>query len=101
VVLVDTSVWVDHLRKGDTTLTELLESDAVLAHPMVIGEIACGSLCDRALVLGLLESLPSATEAQEHEVLDFIEQKHLFGKGIGFIDARLLASTALGDASVL
>ena len=101
MVLVDTSVWVDHLRKGDPALAALLESDAVLAHPMVIGEIACGSLRDRVLVLGLLDSLPAATVAQTHEVLSFIDQKHLFGKGIGFIDAHLLASTALGDASVL
>jgi predicted nucleic acid-binding protein len=101
LVLVDTSVWVDHLRKGDAALAALLENGAVLAHPMVIGEIACGSLRDRALVLGLLGSLPSATLAQTDEVLSFIEKKHLFGKGIGFIDAHLLASTALADASVL
>jgi len=101
LVLVDTSVWVDHLRKGDAALAALLESYTVLAHPMVIGEIACGSLRDRMLVLGLLDSLPSATVAQTHEVLGFIERKHLFGKGIGFIDAHLLASAALGDASTL
>jgi predicted nucleic acid-binding protein len=101
LVLVDTSVWVDHLRRGDAALAALLESDAVLVHPMVIGEIACCSLRDRALVLGLLDSLPLTTVAQTHEVLGFIEKKHLFGKGIGFIDAHLLASTALGDASVL
>jgi predicted nucleic acid-binding protein len=95
VILVDTSVWVDHLRRGDPGLVGLLESSAVLIHPFVVGEIACGSLQDRATVIELLTDLPSALVADNEEVLQFIGRHTLHGKGIGYVDAHLLASVAL------
>lgn len=95
MILVDTSVWVDHLRRSDRALAELLERGRVLMHPFVVGEIACGSLAERRVTLDLLQDLPSAVVAEADEVLRFIEQRGLHGKGIGFIDVHLLASTAL------
>lgn len=95
MILVDTSVWVDHLRSGSRQLAGLLENGAVLMHPFVLGEIACGSLAKRALILELLHDLPMAPAAEPREVLGFIEQERLYGKGIGYVDAHLLASVAL------
>jgi predicted nucleic acid-binding protein len=95
LILVDTSVWVDHLRKGVPELVELLERGEVLTHPFVIGELACGNLKDRGEVLDLLAALPSAVVAGDDETLLFIEQRMLMGKGIGYIDAHLLASVTL------
>jgi predicted nucleic acid-binding protein len=89
-------VWVDHLRKGDRLLADLLERSDVVMHPFVVGEIACGSLADRALVLELLQQLPVATVAEPDEALDYIEQHNLHGRGIGYIDVHLLASVAIG-----
>jgi predicted nucleic acid-binding protein len=101
VILVDTSVWVDHLRRGDTQLATLLESAAVLTHPFVIGEIACGSLADRATVIELLQDLPAALVADVGEVLAFVERQRLYGKGIGYVDVHLLASAALSGGALL
>jgi predicted nucleic acid-binding protein len=101
LILVDTSVWVDHLRRGEAELADLLEGAAVLVHPFVIGEIACGNLADRELVLQLLQDLPSATVAEPDEVLGFIESRDLHGKGIGHVDVHLLASVALMPGAVL
>jgi len=95
VILVDTSIWIDHLRRGHPTLVDLLEVGSVLGHPWVTGEIALGRLADRRQVLGLLANLPSATIASEGEVLLLIEQQELAGSGIGYVDAQLLASTRL------
>lgn len=95
MILVDTSLWVDHLRRGDTRLVDLLERSAVLMHPFVLGEIACGSLNDRVALLELLQDLPAAVLAEGDEVLRFIERHDLHGKGIGYVDVHLLASTAL------
>ena len=95
MILVDTSVWVDHLRRADAGLTDLLERGTVLMHPFVVGEVACGSLADRPAVLDLLQELPMAAVADPDEILTFIERRGLHGKGIGLIDAHLLASTAL------
>ncbi len=95
MILVDTSVWVDHLRSGDARLVELLDRGQVLMHPFVIGEVACGSLGDRSLVLELLQDLPAACVAESEEVLSFIERHALHGKGIGYVDVHLLASVAL------
>lgn len=95
MILVDTSVWVDHLRHKDRRLAALLEDGRVLAHPFVIGEIALGNLRQRALVLGALQDLPQATVAAEAEVLHFIEREGLAGLGIGYVDAHLLAATRL------
>ena len=95
MILVDTSVWVDHLRRGDTQLAELLEGGGVVMHPFVVGEIACGTLADRPLILELLQALATVVVADNDEALGFIERHGLYGKGIGFIDVHLLASMAL------
>ncbi len=101
MILVDTSVWVDHLRVGDETLAGLLNSSRVVMHPFVLGELACGNLHNRAEVLALLKDLPQATVAREEEVLFYIEQKALMGRGIGYIDTHLLAAVALDGSSRL
>ena len=95
MILVDTSIWIDHLRKGHPTLVDLLLVGSVLGHPWVTGEIALGRLTDRRQVLGLLVNLPSSTVASESEVLLLIERQHLAGSGIGHVDTQLLASTCL------
>lgn len=101
MILVDTSVWVDHLRKGDALLVDLLERANVVMHPFVVGEIACGSLRDRRSILDLLQDLPAAVVAEGEEVLDFIERHALHGKGIGYVDVHLLASVALTEGAKL
>jgi hypothetical protein len=101
LILVDTSVWVDHLRRGDAQLAFLLERGHVLMHPFVVGELACGSLHDRAAVLVLLQDLPAIAVADVDEVLAFIEHRNLHGKGIGYVDAHLLASVALTPGAQL
>jgi predicted nucleic acid-binding protein len=95
MLLVDTSVWVNHLRRSDERLQQALLDDQVLMHPLVLGEIACGSLQRRSTILSDLAQLPHAVSAENTEVLEFLEQHRLFGKGIGWIDAHLLASAAL------
>jgi predicted nucleic acid-binding protein len=92
VILADTSVWVAHLRSGDARLAELLRGGRVVGHPLVIAEIALGSLRDRAGVLGLLDGLPSLPVASADEVRVLIEERRLFGRGVGFVDAALLTS---------
>jgi predicted nucleic acid-binding protein len=100
VILVDTSVWIDHFRKSDDELIAVLNSNQVLAHSMVVGEIALGQLKRRELVLGSLQELPTAKVASEDEVLALIDKAKLFGSGIGYIDAHLLASAMLSDAKL-
>lgn len=101
MILVDTSIWVDHLRTGDSKLKQLLEAGRVWTHPFVIGELACGNLKNRKLILSLLRDLPHARTATDDEVLLFIENNALMGRGIGYIDAHLLASVALTDSITL
>ncbi len=101
MILVDTSVWVDHLRQGDAGLVELLERGAVLMHPFVLGEIACGSLKDRPALLELLADLPGAAVAEADEVLGFIERHALHGRGLGHVDMHLLAAVALTEGARL
>ena len=101
MILVDTSVWIDHLRVGDPQLTALLQEAHVLAHPWVIGELALGQLSGRSEILGLLSNLPRATIATEAEVMTLVETRHLFGLGIGYVDAHLLAATLLTTAASL
>ena len=101
MILVDTSVWVDHLRSGDALLVDLLERGAVVMHPFVVGELALGTLRDRSSVLELLQDLPAAVVAESDEVLGFIERRRLDGKGIGYVDAHLLASVALTKGALL
>ena len=95
MILVDTSVWIDHLRRGDARLLATLEAGEVLAHPLVIGELACGHLRNRREILDLLSNLPTAASATDAEVLGLIERRKLMGRGIGYLDAHLLAATAL------
>ena len=95
MILVDTSVWVEHLRHGLPRLATLLQAGEVLIHPWVIGELACGNLRNRSQVLGLLQGLPAATVASDAEVLLLIEGDRLMGRGIGYIDTHLLASARL------
>lgn len=101
MILVDTSVWVDHLRRFDAALADALERGTVLMHPFVVGELACGSLGDRATILALLQDLPAAVTADSGEVLGYIERHGLHGRGIGYVDAQLLASVALTAGSSL
>jgi predicted nucleic acid-binding protein len=95
VILVDTSVWVDHLRSRNATLAGLLDAGMVLGHPFVIGELALGNLRQRARVLSALQDLPSAAVATDAETLHFIERNEVFGLGIGYVDAHLLAAARL------
>ena len=94
-MLVDTSVWVEHFRRGDSALIALLNREEVECHPFIIGELACGLLRRRSEVLALLQRLPHAPVASHEEVLTFIERHRLMGRGIGWIDAHLLASAGL------
>lgn len=95
MILADTSVWIDHLRAGNKTLAALLEAGRVLAHPFVIGEIALGNLRQRETVLNALTDLPQASVATDAEVLHFVDQHALFGRGVGYVDAHLLAAVRL------
>ena len=95
MILVDTSIWIDHLRTGDPELGELLRDGQVLAHPWVTGELALGHLSRRSEILGLLHNIPQATLATDDEVLTLIDERQLFGLGIGYVDAHLLAATTL------
>ena len=95
MVLVDTSVWINHLRKGDIQFEELLLNGEVVCHPFVIGELACGNIKNRYEILTLLQSLPETPTLDLAEYLYFIEQNHLSGIGIGFVDVHLLASAKL------
>lgn len=98
MILADTSIWVDHLRSGLPSLAERLSEGGVLIHPWVIGELACGNLRDRSRLLQLLQGLPQAPLATDGEVMLLIERRRLMGRGIGWIDAHLLASTLLASA---
>jgi hypothetical protein len=101
VILADSSVWVDHLRTGDAALTQLLNAGMVLGHPLVTGEIALVSLRQRQVVLGALSALPQAGVATNDEVLRFIDRYALFGRGVGYIDAHLLAAVKLAAGAML
>ncbi len=100
MILVDTSVWIDHLRVGEPQLTSLLHDHRVLAHPWVTGELALGRLARRNDIIGLLGNLPQATVATDAEVLGLVEKRHLLGLGIGYVDAQLLAATLLSAADL-
>ncbi len=109
MILVDTSVWINHLNPKDPRfsiqhserLKTLLNNNLILGHPMVIGELACGNLKDRKTVLTDIKNLPKASVAPDDHVLSFIEQKQLMGRGIGYIDFHLLAATELTRSTEL
>jgi predicted nucleic acid-binding protein len=98
--LVDTSVWIDHFRRGNSRLIELLEKDEVLIHPLIIGEVACGNLRKREMILGFLTQLPSAQVVTFDEGLAFIEKHKIFSEGIGIVDVQILASSLLSKAKL-
>ena len=101
MILVDTSVWVDHLRTGHSTLVRLLEDGVVLGHPWIVGELALGHLSQRHEVILLLGGLPQATVATEEEIMTLIDRHRLYGLGIGYVEAQLLAATQLtADAAL-
>lgn len=100
MILVDTSVWVDHLRKGNARLEVLLRDGLVLLHPFVFGELALGRLKKRSEILRLLGEMPRAEEASHEEVFEFVDRHELAGSGVGWIDAHLLVSAALGGVSL-
>ncbi len=100
MVLVDTSVWVSHLRQTNDALVNLLNNAEVVCHPFVIGELACGNLKNREAIISLMEALPTAYEAEHEEVLSFIESLKLMGKGLGYVDVHLLASALLTEVTL-
>jgi predicted nucleic acid-binding protein len=100
VIIVDSSIWIDHLRRRNERLSQLLIAGQALAHPYVVGELAMGNLSPRDEILNLLATLPQAAIASNAEVLDFIETKRLFGSGIGYIDAHVLASARLSAVAL-
>lgn len=95
MILVDTSVWIEHFRRTQPGLVSALEREEVLAHPFVRGELACGNLRNRPEILDHLGRLPQAPSATDDEALSFIESRSLSGRGIGYVDVHLLASTSL------
>lgn len=97
MILVDTSVWIDHLRKNNRHLQLLLVDGEVECHPLVIGELVCGNLRNRKEIIGLLQALPMTPEIDFEEYLYFVEEHKLFGRGIGYIDIHLIASAKLSQ----
>lgn len=101
MILVDSSIWIDHLRAGNPLLVELLNSNRAFVHPFIVGELACGNLKNRKMVLSLLQDLPAVLTATDDEVLFFVERHGLMGRGMGYVDIHLLASVVLDGASQL
>jgi predicted nucleic acid-binding protein len=97
MVLADTSVWIEHFRHGEPALRDRLSEGLVVMHPFVSGELACGNLKDRAAILSDLRALPPARLASNAEILQLIEDRRLWGRGLGWIDAHLLASALLSN----
>jgi len=95
MVLIDTSIWIDHLRKSNRKLVSLLEEQTVTIHPFILGELACGNLHNRKEIITLLHALPSITKADDDELLFFIERHELMGRGVGLVDIHLLAACHL------
>jgi hypothetical protein len=100
MILVDTPVWVSHLREGDDRLVRLLDEGIVCCHPFVIGELACGNLKNRMEILSLLQALPSAEVADHEEILAFIDSNQLMGKGLAYVDVHLLGSAVLSGITL-
>jgi predicted nucleic acid-binding protein len=100
MTLADTSVWVDHLRNNNSRLSQLLFDGEVLSHPFVIGELACGFLTKRAEILSLLSTLPKIVVAEHDEVLQLLDARRLYGRGLGWVDMHLLASAVLSQTPI-
>jgi len=101
MILVDTSIWVDHLRAADPRLVQVLNRDEVLIHPLVIGELSLGAMRNRTEIMRLLSKLPLAPVAEHDEVIATINKRRLFGTGIGWVDAHLIASALLARAGLM
>jgi hypothetical protein len=97
MILADTSVWIDHFRRGNRAFAGFLAAGVILAHPFVSGELACGNLKNRATILSDLEALPAAHVATHAETLHLVNSRRLFGRGLGWIDAHLLASALISN----
>jgi predicted nucleic acid-binding protein len=95
MILADTSIWIEQLRRANGPLTSALDAGDVVMHPFVIGELACGNLRNRTLLLDLWANLPFVPTATDAEALRFIDRHSMTGSGLGYIDVHLLASTAL------
>jgi hypothetical protein len=100
MVLVDTSVWVEHLRHGHYGLGSLLDAGEVVCHPFIIGELACGFIENRKEIFSLLRSLPPAVEVAQDEAMAFLERHRLMGRGLGWVDVHLMASAILSGTSL-
>lgn len=100
MILVDTSVWINHLRMPSKLLGQLLDLEQVLIHPFVIGELACGNIVNRDEIVALLHSLPALPKVDDDEILFFVERHKLMGRGLGLVDIHLLASATIGAAHV-
>ena len=100
MVLVDTSVWIGHLQKGNNHLQSLLIKGVVVCHQYIIGELACGNLKNRSEIIELLQSLPNIPQIELQEYLYFVEKHNLSGRGVGFVDIHLLASSKLGQVKI-
>ncbi len=97
MILVDTNVWIKHLREPNVELIKQLNIGFVVCHPFIIGELACGNLGNRAEILMLFHALPSTPVVEPSEILDFIENNSLMGRGLGYVDIHLLASAIIGN----
>ena len=100
MILADTNVWIKHFRESDAELIEYLNIGFIVCHPFIIGELACGNLANRAEILMLLQALPSTPVVEPTELLYFIENKSLMGRGLGYIDIHLLASAIMGNVAL-
>lgn len=100
MILVDTSVWINHLRAPSKLLAQLLDLEQVVVHPFVVGEISCGNLANRKEIIALLHSLPAAPKADDDEILFFIERHRVMGRGLGLVDVHLLASSTIAGGSI-
>jgi hypothetical protein len=101
LILVDTSVWVDHFRRGNAVLASHLNEGEVLCHPFVVGELACGNLRQHSEILSLLSALPVAAVATHDEALLLLSEQRLFGRGLGWVDVHLLSSSLLSRSQLL
>ena len=100
MILVDTSVWINHLRASSKLLGQLLDLEQVATHPFIVGELACGHMVNREEIIALLHSLPTLPKAEDDEVLFFLERHKLMGRGLGLVDIHLLASATIGAAPI-
>ena len=100
MILVDTSVWVDHFRNGNAELQDLLHNNEVLMHPFIVGELSCGTMQNRKEILRLLQELPGAQVAEHDEVIGLVDREHLWGHGVGWVDVHLIVSLAISLTNV-